>query len=116
MMKKLIAMMLVAFMAISTAPITAHAGIDLATAKAQGLVGERPDGFVGTVDPATASADVKDLVKTTNAERREKYKEIAAKNGTSVDKVQAVAGADIIKRTPSGQYIMTAAGKWVKKR
>ena len=116
MLKKLIAMMLVAFMAVSAAPITASAGIDLASAKAQGLVGERPDGLVGTVDPASASADVKALVQATNNERRKKYGEIAAKNGTSIDKVMAVAGADLIKRTPPGQYIMTAAGKWIKKK
>lgn len=115
MLKKLIAMMLVAFMAVSAAPITASAGIDLASAKAQGLVGERPDGLVGTVDPS-AGADVKALVQSTNDERRKTYGEIAAKNGTSIDKVMAVAGADLIKRTPPGQYIMTAAGKWVKKK
>lgn len=115
MFKKLIAMMLVAFMAVSTAPAPAQAGMDLATAKAQGLVGERPDGLVGTVDP-NAGAAVKALVQSTNEERRKKYAEIAAKNGTSVQKVQAVAGADLIKRTPPGQYIMTASGKWIKKR
>lgn len=116
MLKKLITIALVAFMAVSIVPHSAAAGINLASAKSQGLVGERPDGLIGTVNPASASEEVKALVKTTNDERRKKYAEIAAKNGTSIEKVQAVAGADLIKRTPPGQYIMTAAGKWVKKR
>ncbi len=117
MLKRFIVLSLVALLTAGIAPQSASpAGIDLATAKAQGLVGERPDGLIGIVDPSAASAEVKALVESTNEERRKKYAAIAAKNGTTIDKVQAVAGAGLIKRTPPGQYVTTASGTWIKKK
>ncbi|HYD32435.1 MAG TPA: YdbL family protein [Azospirillaceae bacterium] len=85
----------------------------LAQAKQAGLVGEKPDGLAGVV--AGASADVQALVDRINAERLQRYKQVARENGTSVDKVMAVAGARLIERTPAGQYVMAPSGRWVKK-
>lgn len=87
--------------------------IDLATAKTQGLVGERPDGLVGSV--GLADAATQQMIDQVNAERMTRYKGIAEKNGTPLDQVQALAGAKLIAQTPSGQYIMNAAGGWQKK-
>jgi uncharacterized protein YdbL (DUF1318 family) len=91
----------------------AFAAITLDAAKQQGLVGERPDGLVGAV--SAASPDVSALVDSTNAGRMAKYNAIAAKNGSPVDQVQALAGKSLIEKTPSGQYIMNAAGSWQQK-
>jgi len=86
---------------------------ELATAKAAGQVGERPDGMLGIVGTSTPALEA--LVKNVNARRLEVFKGIAAKNGQSLAAVQAVSGEEFINRTPSGQYIMTANGNWVKK-
>lgn len=86
----------------------------LEAAKAAGLVGERPDGLVGVV-PATVPAEIQALVERINAQRRDRYQDVARSNGTSVAAVQAVAGRQLIDRTPAGQYVMNSSGSWVRK-
>jgi len=95
-------------------PATALAQDPLAAAKAQGLVGERPDGLVGFV-AGSVPADVRALVEQINAQRRQKYADVAASTGQSLAQVQAVAGDRLVQATPAGQFVMNAAGRWVKK-
>lgn len=91
----------------------AFAALTVDAAKAQGLVGERQDGLLGIV--ASATPDVTTLVNTVNAERLAKYQAIAAKNGTALDQVQALAGQKLIAGAPAGEYIQNASGGWQKK-
>lgn len=91
----------------------AWAGMTVEAAKQQGLIGEKPDGLLGVV--SSASSEVSTLVQNTNAERLNKYQSIAAKNGTALDHVQALAGKSLMDRTPSGQFIMNAGGSWQQK-
>lgn len=88
--------------------------ISLDEAKAQGLVGERVDGFVGTVDP-NAPGEVRELVERINAERRARYEELAQQRGVPMDAVARIAGEKLIERTPSGQYVTDAGGRWQQK-
>ncbi|WP_052709853.1 YdbL family protein [Azospirillum thiophilum] len=97
----------------SSLPTLALAQDALAAAKAAGQIGERPDGLVGTVPGAPATAQA--LAAQVNAQRLARYREIAQGNGTALDKVQAVAGQQLIERTPAGQFVMTAAGQWQRK-
>jgi hypothetical protein len=83
-------------------------------AKAQGLVGERVDGFVGVVG-ADAPAAVRALVDQINAERRARYDEIAKKNGTPLDAVAKIAGQKLVERVPAGQYVAGPDGQWQQK-
>lgn len=94
------------------APPALAASLD--DAKAQGLVGERIDGYLGVVDPG-APGDVRALVDQINAERQAKYKEIADKQGAPVAAVGQIAGKKLIERTPAGQYVMGADGQWRRK-
>jgi uncharacterized protein len=83
-------------------------------AKAEGQVGERIDGYVGVVD-ANAPGEVRALVDEVNAERREKYAEIAAERGTSVQAVAQIAGQKLIARAQGGEYVLGADGQWRQK-
>ena len=112
-MKKFIHVCIVAVAALVLSSSMALAGMSLDDAKVQGLVGEQTDGLIGAV--SSASPDVKKLISETNDERLEKYKAIAAKNGTELKQVQALAGKSLISRTPSGQYIKNASGGWQQK-
>lgn len=94
------------------APAPGHAQDALAAAKAAGQIGERPDGLVGAVTGAPASAA--QLAEQVNAQRLARYQEIAKSNGTSVDQVQALAGQQLIERTPAGLYVLSG-GRWVRK-
>ena len=90
------------------------AAIELDAARAQGLVGERPDGLVGAV-AANPAADVSALVQTITAARLAEYKSIAQKNGTPLDAVQAIAGEKQIQRARENKWFaMDATGKWMK--
>lgn len=86
----------------------------LEEAKAAGLVGERPDGLLGAV-PAQVAPDVRALVESVNAQRLERYREVARGNDTPVGQVQALAGRQLIAKTPTGQWVMTASGQWTRK-
>lgn len=111
-MKKMIASIL-GFGAMMVVAIPLAFAITVETAKTQGLVGERTDGLLGIV--ASPTPELRDLVEKTNAERLEKYKGIAVKRGTQVDKVQAFAGKKLIESAASGEYIQSASGGWQKK-
>ena len=86
--------------------------IDLHTAKDQGLVGETPAGYLEAVKPP--STDVKALVDSINSQRREKYQEIAARNNTSLQAVELLAGKKAIEKSSPGSYIKIG-DSWQKK-
>ena len=105
---KLLAVAMLAFGLVSAA----HAG-PLDAEKAQGLVGEQANGYLGVV--GSVSADVKRQVDEINLKRRERYREIAKKNGTSLAAVEAIVGEKLIGRAKAGEFVMGADGKWRKK-
>ncbi|MDX2348490.1 MAG: YdbL family protein [Nitrospirota bacterium] len=89
-------------------------GVTLDEAKQQGLLGERPDGYLGLAK-TPASPDTVNLMKDINRKRRDVYKGIAKKNGTALSAVEALAGKKAIEKTPSGQFIMQPNGTWTPK-
>lgn len=103
-----------ALLALGLAAAPAAGADALDDAKSAGLVGEQADGYLGLVK-GEAPSDVVKLVEETNAERRDRYTEIAQKNGASLTGVSHLAGAKLIARTPPGQYVRTVDGKWMKK-
>ncbi len=88
--------------------------LGLDQAKAKGLVGEKPDGYLASVQ-ASASAEVQNLVKDINSKRKKKYQSIARENGTSLQAVEVLAGKKAIQKTPAGQFIMSPNGSWKRK-
>ena len=88
--------------------------ISLADAKAQGAVGEKQSGYTGAVQGA-GSPDVQAIVNDVNQKRKDKYFEIAKKNGTELAAVEALAGKKAVEATSAGQYVESAPGQWSKK-
>ena len=86
--------------------------IELDGAKAQGLVGERVDGYLGAVSDSP-SAEVKALIEDVNAKRRTRYQQIAAKNNIDLADVEARAGQRAIELTASGGWVFKA--RWQQK-
>ena len=68
--------------------------LDLAQARAQGLVKETPSGYLTVVKP---SGEVNNLVKNINAGRKAEYQRIAKKNGTPLSTVEQLAGKLLTK-------------------
>jgi hypothetical protein len=86
----------------------------LGDAKANGYIGERTDGTLGLVK-SDAPAEVKQLVRSINAKRKQRYAEIAKTNETTIDAVATLAGQKAIAKTSPGNYVQNASGAWVKK-
>ncbi|MES1150914.1 MAG: YdbL family protein [Dongia sp.] len=95
-------------------PIAAHAD-SLDSARAAGLVGERPDGYVDFVTP-NPTPDVQKLVNDINAQRRKVYEKLAGEKGVPVEEVGALAAEKTIsQKLQAGMYYMNSAGQWVQK-
>ncbi len=71
------------------------------TAKDQGLVGETPSGYLAAVK--SPSPEVSALIESINAKRKQKFKEIAARNNTSLQAVEQLAGKKAIEKINPGQ-------------
>ena len=84
----------------------------LAQTKAQGLVGEQPNGYLGVVQSTEHSEAV---VKLINDARRAEYTRMARQNDIAVADVEAIAGQKAIEKTASGHFILLD-GNWIKKR
>lgn len=85
---------------------------DVNTAKNQGLIGERADGYLGVVDPS-AAGEVKALVREINGKRRAEYERIAKANSISRQEVESLGGKKTIAKTRAGGWIYRT--KWEKK-
>ncbi len=102
--------LLLSMMAVSVAV----AASPLTQPKANGLIGEQANGYIGLV-ANNVPADIKKLVKDVNAKRKAGYQKIAAKQGTSLTEVERVGGNTAIDKTLRGNYIRDASGAWRKK-
>lgn len=90
------------------------AGMSLADAKQQGLVGEQYDGYLGVVS-SPASGEVQSLVTSVNGKRRAQYQRIARTNEISLADVEALAGQKAVQRTAPGNYVKLQGQGWRKK-
>jgi uncharacterized protein YdbL (DUF1318 family) len=108
--KPVVTLLLLAGLGISSASWA----INLQDAKAQGLVGEQPNGYLGLVKK-DAKDEVKSMMAEINGLRKKEYQSIAQKNKTELGVVETLAGKKAIEMTPSGQFIKSPSGDWVKK-
>jgi hypothetical protein len=107
-----------AVIGLAAAPLTTYAQTSADKAavdagKAEGVVGEQADGYLGVVKGGDASLAAS--VAAINKGRAQVYAGIAAKTGVSVENAAAAAGETLIGKTPPGQYYKTAAGGWARK-
>lgn len=86
----------------------------LEEAKSAGIIGEKRDGYIGLVQP-NAPAAVVALINNVNAQRRERYQQIARENGVSVQDVAQLAYTRAVEATQLGHFVEDATGRWVRK-
>lgn len=83
----------------------------LGDAKAAGLLGEQPDGYLGVIrgdGQATA------IASQINQARRAEYQRLANQNGIALRDVETIAGQKAIDKTPPGQFVWQG-GRWRQK-
>jgi uncharacterized protein YdbL (DUF1318 family) len=97
--------------------LAAHAqGPVIDQAKAQGIVGEQFDGYLGIVDPSKASADVKRRVQEVNAGRLAEYTRISGEKGDPVATVAAAMAEKQFSRAEAGEMFKPGPNDpWTKK-
>lgn len=92
---------------------------ELQSMMAQGVIGENKSGLLEIVDAGTASS-VEEIVEEENRDRLVIYKELARKNNTSVEEIQAIYAARLQQDAPSGTPIevvdkSTGTAEWKNK-
>jgi uncharacterized protein YdbL (DUF1318 family) len=87
----------------------------LVEAKQAGTIGETYQGYVEIVDEQSKDKDAKALVDAENDDRKELYKIIADKEGTSADVVAERNAKRVFEKAKVGEYLKGADGKWKKK-
>ncbi len=85
-------------------------GAPIDDAKAAGKLGEGPDGYLHVVAPGD-----EELANSINAQRKEKYQEIATKQGIPLEAVEVQAGKKLIGLAAPGHYVMAADGTWTRR-
>lgn len=88
------------------------AALTVDEAKRAGLIGEMPNGYLGVRTPGPG---VQQLVDTINAQRRQRYQEIAASHGVPLAAVERQAGQALIQRAAPGEYYMNASNQWERR-
>lgn len=84
-------------------------------AKAEGIVGEQADGFLGFVKP-TSDPALKAAVEDINEGRAALYRQAAAKNGVPVEAAGAAAYTSVVQaKLKPGEYYKPAGGGWMRK-
>jgi uncharacterized protein YdbL (DUF1318 family) len=100
----------------ASAPVLAQSAAAKAAvdaAKAQGLVGEQGDGYLGIVRGGDAALSA--AVAEINAGRAAVYRETAAKTGTTAAAAGQATAIQLLARLPAGQYYKPLEGAWTKK-
>lgn len=86
----------------------------LEEAKAAGQIGEKQDGYIGFVQ-TNVPADVTALVADVNAQRRQRYEQIARDNGIDIGQVARLAFTRALENTVSGNFVESSPGQWARK-
>jgi len=112
--KTLTALLLFVMLALGLAAPGQAAALSLEQAKSSGVVGEKLTGYLGLVQ-AAGNSEASQLMASIKQQRREEYQSIAARNGTELKVVEALAAKKAIERTPAGYFIESSDSGWVKK-
>jgi uncharacterized protein YdbL (DUF1318 family) len=83
--------------------------------KKAGTIGETFQGYVELVDEKSKDKDAKALVEDENKDRKELYKLIAEKEGTTADVVAQRNARRVFEKAKPGEYLKGEDGKWKQK-
>jgi uncharacterized protein YdbL (DUF1318 family) len=95
------------------APAQAQNDAALAQARANGLIGEQADGYLGFVPGASISADLRGRVEQNNIQRRALYTRRAAERNVSVNEMAAAVACEVFsRRIAVGERYRNEGGQW----
>lgn len=104
-----------ALMLAITLPMASALADPLDDARAAGILGERPDGYVDVVS-GNPTAEIRQLMTDINTQRRAVYEQLAAQKGVPIEQIGAIAAEKTInEKLQPGWYYMNASGQWQQK-
>lgn len=80
-----------------------------AEARAQGLIGEQTDGYLGIV--GTPTPELRAIINNINIQRKAAYTRSAA-NGATVEQFAFTSGCNLILKTAPGEKYQGPDGRW----
>ena len=101
--------LILSFVVLASSPLAAQSA-QLAAAIQAGQVGERYDGYMGTV--GEPSSDLRRQVAAINLRRRNLYIELAGRRNVTASVVGLTAACTLIAQLPVGQSYMLADRVW----
>lgn len=110
-MARIILAMLIGMFAVA---VTVASESPLTQPKADGLIGEQANGYIGLVTNDVPE-DIRKLVESVNAKRKAGYEKIAIKQGVPLSEVEKVGANTAFEKTLEGNYVRDANGTWRKK-
>jgi uncharacterized protein YdbL (DUF1318 family) len=116
-MKKKLSMLALAagFAIAALAGGVAAASALIEQAKAECVVGEQADGYLGVVDPRKADSEIRREVDSINMQRKAAYEKLATRNGVTIEAAAALTAEKLINQAPSGHCVRDQDGVWYKK-
>ena len=114
-MKKKIWMLAAAGALVLSSAVAGAASPAIEDAKANCIVGEQSDGYLGIVDASKADEALRREVRANNQQRKTIYAEFAAKNGLTVETAAAIFAEQQVNGAPSGQCVRDPNGTWMRK-
>ncbi len=106
---------LIAMLAFATFSTAAHAASAIIEqAKSQCIVGEQSDGYLGIVNEASASEDLRREVRSINQQRKAAFADLAARNGVTIEDTAALTGKRLVENAASGHCVQLPDGSWAK--
>jgi hypothetical protein len=112
-MKKMMLSVAAAAVLGSSGASAASAAIE--AAKAQCIVGEQADGYLGIIDPGATSAALEREVRSTNQQRKALYADFAASRGITIEVAAALFAEKQLNQAGSGECIRDQSGTWLRK-
>ncbi|OWR01613.1 YdbL family protein [Sphingopyxis witflariensis] len=81
-----------------------------AAARADGQIGEQPDGYLGFASSPTPA--IRALVQDLNIKRKAAYTERAQATGSTVEQFAFTSGCNLIAQTKPGEKYQAPDGSW----
>ena len=96
--------------------MTASADPLIDAAKAQGIIGEKYDGYLGVIEAARVTPDLQRQIDRINNGRLAQYKDISDRTGVALVDVGVGMGEKLFKRAARGEMLKPGPDDpWVRK-
>lgn len=92
------------------APASAQRDPAYEAARADGSIGEKPDGYLAVV--SGGDGQLQKMVSDINLKRKQVYTDRAAAEGSTVEQFAFTAGCNTIARTKPGEKYQAPDGSW----